>query len=347
MSEIYVLASIPNQGKTTTAILLGKYFQNQGKKVACLQTEKGPFDVHTYLEKDCYHYTLPLEAAKNKKSFGQWLPKGYDAYIFEITFPYSPIGAAYVDLFKSVNEIISFDIRDSWKKFVTRQMHEHWGRVNHTRSDVMGLWELFHKRTVKKVYTKTRGKTGDASVDDQFTLVHPEKLLSENICAEYSFPKGTRTAIAVGAFPAEYWDIYSDLCWYRFDYAAFMQRFRKEDFDLAIIGVCGADNLKFHYMPKKGEIVCYQPSVYHNLTRSHTYLPLEDDFMTVYQTIKNEPVGTPLGKDGGCFAAYNNKYWTFRPHETFEQIRKEGNILFCNGWILPQYLIRDGYLEVN
>lgn len=347
MSDLYVLASIPNQGKTTAAILLGKYFQNQGKEVACLQTEKGPFDVHMYLENGCYHYTIPLEAAKNKKSFEQWLPKGYGVYIFEITFPYSPIGAAYVDLFKHVNEIISFDLKDSWRETVQQQMYEHWGAINNTNSDAMALWDLFHERNVKRVYTKTQEKLGEASVDNKLNLVHPEKFVSDNLNPEYTFPKSNKKAIAVGAFPAEYWDIYPDLRWYRFDYAAFMERFRKEDYDLVIIGVCGTDTLKLRFKPETSEIICYHPSVYHDLTHAHCHLPLKDNFLTVYQTIKNEPVGTPLGKDGGCFAAYNNKYWTFRPHGNFEQIKKEGDILFCNGWILPQYLIRDGYLEVN
>jgi len=347
MADIYVLASVPDQGKTTTAILLEKYFQNKGMKVACLQNEKGPFDVHTYLENGCYHYTIPLEAAKNRKSFEQWLPKGYEVYIFEIMYPQSPIGAVHVDLFENVNELISFDLKGSWKNYVSDQMLEHWGRINPANSDVMALWNIFHNRTVKPVYTKTREKTNDASVDSSFSLVHPEKFLSEPIQAKYQFPKGTKKTIAVGAFPAEYWDIYPNLCWYRFDYAAFMERFKKGDYDLVIIGVGGTDTLKFRFKPETSEIICYHPSVYHDLTHARCHLPLKDDFLAVYQTIKNEPVGTPLGKDGGCFAAYNNKYWTYRPHNNFEQIRQEDNILFCNGWILPQYLIRDGYLEVN
>ena len=348
MTDLYVLASIPNQGKTTTAILLGEYFQKMGKKVANIQAEKGPFDVNVYLEKNCYHYTIPLEAAKNKKSFGRWLPKGYDVYILEITHTYSPIGVAYVDLFEKVNEIISFDMRDSWSEFVPNQMYEQCGRTNHANSDIMELWELFHKRTVKKVFTKTPEKTDDASVDDSFNLIHPEKFVSNEIYPEYLFPKSNKTTIAVGVFPAEYWDIFPGLYWYHFNYAEFMQRLRKGDFDLAIIGVCGAENLKLHSKPKTGEVICYQPSVYQNLNTINSHdLPLQGEFMSVFQAIKNEPVGTPIGKKGGCFAAFNNKYWTFKPNAAFEQIKKEGNILFCNGWILPQYLIRDGYLEVN
>jgi hypothetical protein len=350
MADIYVLASIPDQGKTTTAILLEKYFRNRGMKTACLQTEKGPSDVHRYLEKSCYHYTIPLEATKNKKSFEQWLPKGYDVYIIEITFPCSPRGAAYVDLFENVNELVSYDLRDTWRETVQQKTYEHLGKINPANSNIMALWNLFHKRNVNSVYTKTPKKLDDGSVDNNFNLVHPEKFVSDHFDPEYTFPKSNKKAIAVGAFPAEYWDIYPDLQWYCFDYAAFMQRFKKEDYDLAIIGVGGVETLKFSYTPEKPKIVCYQPLVYLNLahsTPSILYLPLMDDFMTVYQTIKNEPVGTPLGKEGGSFAAYNNKYWTFKPHPDIEQVTQNKNRLFCNGWILPQYLIRDGYLEVN
>lgn len=45
MSKLYVLASVSGQGKTTTALLLEKYFRSQGLKVACLQTVKGQWDV--------------------------------------------------------------------------------------------------------------------------------------------------------------------------------------------------------------------------------------------------------------------------------------------------------------
>ncbi|MBN1432382.1 MAG: hypothetical protein JW931_06380, partial [Methanomicrobiaceae archaeon] len=54
-SRIYILASIPGQGKTTTALLLEKYFQERNLKVACLQMDKGQFDVNSYLENGCYH----------------------------------------------------------------------------------------------------------------------------------------------------------------------------------------------------------------------------------------------------------------------------------------------------
>ena len=71
MSELYVLASIPDQGKTTTSVLLEKKLRESGYSVACLQTSKGQYDVHTYLSENCYHYSIPLEAARSKTEFGQ------------------------------------------------------------------------------------------------------------------------------------------------------------------------------------------------------------------------------------------------------------------------------------
>jgi hypothetical protein len=34
-------------------------------------------------------------------------------------------------------------------------------------------------------------------------------------------------------------------------------------------------------------------------------------------------------------------------YERPEAVWKTGNIVCCNGWVLPLYLIRDGYLEMN
>ncbi|HAE41896.1 MAG TPA: hypothetical protein DCG34_03130 [Clostridiales bacterium] len=73
--QIYVLASSCNQGKTTTALLLEKYFRSKGLRVACLQTIKGQYDVGTFLQHNCYQYTLPLEAAKSKKCLSNGFPK--------------------------------------------------------------------------------------------------------------------------------------------------------------------------------------------------------------------------------------------------------------------------------
>jgi len=354
VSTIYILASIPGQGKTTTSVLLSKYLEKEGKKTACLQTEKGFFDVHTYLEAGRYHYSIPLEAAKSREFFEKWLPAGYDAYILEITFPYSPPGSAFIDLFENVNEIVSFELKNKWEEHLRQKVSDHWGPLSDSTGHFSEFLKLFNDRNIKRVHTKTRGRIDGPFVDDNFSLGNPGDFVCDSISPRYTFPKSDKEAIAVGAFPAEYWDIYPDLKWYGFDYASFMQRFRKEDYDLAVIGACMNRNLKFNDRPAGPDIICYQPSVYHDLKRSAydhggvgDHRKVTDDFMEVNRRIKKEPAGTPIGKENGVFRGYNNKYWTYRKHHDFDIIKKEGNIVFCNGWILPQYLIRDGYLEVE
>lgn len=352
MADICVLASLHDQGKTTTSVLLSQYLEKEGEKVACLQTEKGLFDVHTYLQENRYHYSIPLEAAKSIGTFEQWLPAGYDAYILEITHPYSPPGTAFIDLFENINEPVSYELRDSWEDFLLQRVNEQWGAPADSNGHQAYFLNLFYDRNVRKIYTETMGNIRGPFVDDEFTIGNPGDLIFNSINPRYVFPKSEKKAIAVGAFPAEYWDICADLKWYGFDYAGFMERFRKEDYDLAVIGACMNQNLKFRDRPVEPDIICYQPSVYQNMRNigDHggvgDHRRVMDDLMEVHRAIKNEPVGTPLGKEGGIFAGYNNKYWIYRTHPDFDIIKKEENILFCNGWILPQYLIRDGYLEV-
>lgn len=351
-SRIYILASIPCQGKTTTALLLEKYFRERNLKVACLQMDKGYFDVHSYIENDCYHYTIPLEATKTWEDFERCIPAGFDVYLLEITFAYSPKGMAYIDLFNNVNEVISHYLKDEWQKSAKNAvldcMRNHYMIIDGESEDsLMVLWDLFHKRNVKIVYTKSPVELEGPYVNAEFELVNPEEFVYEEIKPQYQFPYGTKKAIAVGAFPAEYWDIFPDLKWFGFDYAGFMERFRKEDYDLAVIGKCMNKNLKFYDRPKNCEVVCYQPSVYINFSADYKLKTQKDDFMEVFKRIKSKKPGSPIGSDEGMFGSYNNKYWTYRTHPDFDIIKKEGNIVFCNGWILPQYLIRDGFLEVE
>lgn len=354
MTDLYVLASMPGQGKTTTSVLLSKHLEKENKKTACLQTEKGLFDVGSYLEAGRYHYTVPLEAAKSRESFEKWLPAGYDAYIMEITFPYSPPGSAFIDLFENVNEIVPYELKDRWEEYLHQKASEYWGELSDSSAHFTDFLKSFNDRNVKRVHTKTKERIDGPFVDNNFSLGNPGDFVYNDISPRYAFPKSGKEVIAVGAFPAEYWDIYPDLKWYGFDYAGFMERYRKENYDLAVIGGCLNQNLKFHDRPAGPGVICYHPSVYYKtreISLGHGGVEdpgkVTDDFMEIYRRIKNEPVGTPLGKEGGILAGYNNKYWTYRTHPDLDIIKKEGNILFCNGWILPHYLIRDGYLEVE
>ena len=156
MNRIYVLASFPGAGKTTAALLLEHHFREQGLRVACLQQNKGPYDVHTYLSTGCYHYTVPLEATKSRDSFEQWVPVGYDVYILEITCPYTPFGAPYLIPFSAVNEIVPFDVRADWKGFALDHMQNYWRNyfvaTDFSQSklwDPGELWDIVHDRTVR------------------------------------------------------------------------------------------------------------------------------------------------------------------------------------------------------
>ncbi|MDO9323625.1 MAG: hypothetical protein Q7T80_01575 [Methanoregula sp.] len=348
MRDLYVLASIPDQGKTTTAIALEKKLRSEGKRVACLQLNKGKYDVHRYLSEGCFHYTIPLEATKGKEVFEQWVPEGYDAYIMEITFGYSPIGAAYITLFNHVNEVISFESRNDWKNIVDRYLKNNWEKHYQEKSPFpMSLWDLVHDRNIQRVITKTPNVIDGPCVDTQKILYHENELAVEPINPGMKLPKGNKKVLAVGVFPAEYWDIFPSLQWFRFDYAGFMDDLRKKQYDLAIVGVCGTDALKLRDPPEHGTIICYQPSVYLDLQRYKSSKPLNSDFQIIYDTIKKQKPGTSLVENDTPLSAYNNRFWVYRWYTNPEILWKTGNTIFCNGWILPQYLIREGLLEVN
>ncbi|MBP2132599.1 hypothetical protein J2128_000520 [Methanomicrobium sp. W14] len=250
LPKIYVLASVPNMGKTTTALLLEKHFKKEGKKVACLQLNKGQYDVSSYLEKGCYHYTMPYEAAKSKEEFEKWTPKGFDVYIFEITFAYSPMGLVFADLFENINEVIDYENKDGWEKHV-RGLYRKWHVSDEIYTDdlISDSWKLFHDRNVQTVYTKSPVELKGPYVSDGFELNNPESFVFDYISPKYEFPRGNKKIIAVGAFPSEYRDIFPGLTWYRFDYVSFLERFRNEDYDLAIIGECRNNNLRFYDRP--------------------------------------------------------------------------------------------------
>lgn len=348
MSKIYVLASIPGAGKTTTAILLGRHFRGLGLRVACLQQNKGQYDVHTYLENGCRHYTVPLEATKSRSDFERWAPRGYDVLVMEVTCPYTPFGAPYLAPFTTFNEVIPFEARADWKGFVAAHMQDYWNDfIFDAAFDLTALWDPVHDRSVQTVVTKAPSPLDGPCVDTGLTLHHPDLFASDTVEPRMTLPRSDRTAIAVGSFPGEYKEIFPDLTWYRFDYAAFMERYRAEDYDLAVIGMCGGTGPKFRDRPEKPLIICYQPSVYHDPRKRPEYLPLKEDFADMLSAIRERAVGEPIASEGSAFSEYNNRFWTYQPYPDREMIWRDENIVFCNGWILPQYLIREGFLEVN
>jgi len=350
MADLYVLASIPDQGKTTTAILLEKTLKSEGKRVACLQQNKGKNDVHRYLFKDCFHYSIPLEATQGKPAFEQWVPRGYDAYILEITMPYSPFGAVYVDLFKNVNEIISYEAKDRWKEYVYSYYQRLWTKNRSgigPNQSLMELWEFTRNRYIQTVITKTPSILEGPCVDTEKHLHHEEELAVEKIQPKMSLPQSNKKVIAVGAFPAEYWDIFPSLRWFKFNYAEFMDELRKKKHDIAIIGACGTDALKLQVPPRAYPVICYQPSVFLGMKKPNRATPFSGTYPELVRLIKSQPPGSSLVPDGEPYSGYNNRYWVNQEHQDVEPVWKTGNTLFCDGWVLPQYLIRDGFLEVN
>ncbi len=183
MPKLYILASIPNQGKTTTAILLEKKLRSEGHHVACLQMNKDKKDVYRYLSEGCYHYTIPVEATQTRRAFEKWVPKGYDSYILELTYSISPVGVAYISLFNSINEVISFESRENWKQHAEEHFRRNW--MSHHGGlpcppDMMSQWDCIHDRKIRPVITKTPGKLG-LSVDQEMVLHESDQLAVEEI----------------------------------------------------------------------------------------------------------------------------------------------------------------------
>jgi len=349
MANLYVFASIPDQGKTTTALLLEKKLREEGKRVACLQMNKDKLDVCRYLSEGCFHYTLPFEACQSRESFEKWLPKGHDAYILEISYSFSPVGIPFITLFDQVNEVISYGLADIWQKNAETRCRKSWERHFPgipVPADLLSLWELVHQRNMQQVLTKTDGPEGP-SVDRNMVLHNPEQFAVEQARPGMIFPVGKKKAIAVGIFPAEYWDIFPGLRWFGMDYAGFMEVVRKDSFDLAVIGGCGAHQLKLRKYPDEIPTMCYQPSVFLDLEYRKVSKALSTSIRSVYDTIKTGKPGTLLTPEGEPFSGYNNPFWVNRLYEKPEVVWKNGNVVNCNGWLLPQYLIREGYLRVN
>jgi len=118
-----------------------------------------------------------------------------------------------------------------------------------------------------------------------------------------------------------------------------------EYYDFAIIGDCNNDEMRFSFRPDK-PVICYKPSVYiDNLIRfpKASALTDKDD---VFSLVTTANVGTHLGKDGCRYEAFNNKYWIKHEFMNLDTITTDNNIIFCNGWVLPQHLIQEGYMEV-
>ena len=244
MSEVYVMASYCDQGKIALLLALERYYRAQGKKVACLQRIKGQSDVGLYLKEGCYQYSLPLEAVKSRSALERWLPRGFDVYIIGISTAYSPIGAAYLDLFSNYNEIIPYDWLGKWTECVSNLI-----RSYAPDPDIITFWEEARNRNLQEknvleVVTGVPEPLDSPCLDEKRVLHLPEALVFDTFEPRMTLPQSNRNAIAVGAFPGEFWDVFPALRWYGYDYVRFIQRLEEENYDLAIIGECSNRSLR-------------------------------------------------------------------------------------------------------
>lgn len=346
MADVYILASYCDQGKIIAALALEHHLREQGKTVACMQKIKGQSDVGLYLKNGCFQYSLPIEAAKNRESLERWMPKGFDAYIISISTAYSPIGAAFLDLFTEYNEIIPEEWKNNWTDSI-----ENLVRPYSSDPKILAFWEETRKRfhrekKVQPVITGVSTPLDDPCVDTNARLFNPEKLFMDSFEPKMEIPKSNKKVVAVGAFPGEYWDLFPSLHWYGYDYQKFFLGLVAEQYDLAIIGECSNKQLQLPNKPKNKNIICYQPSVFLDKCRSEEKFRSDRDLHSVYKSIKENPVGTPLQGEGFSYRDYRNRFWTFQTYTGLDIIRHEENVMYCNGWVLPQYLMKEGLLGV-
>ena len=127
-----------------------------------------------------------------------------------------------------------------------------------------------------------------------------------------------------------------------------MESFRAEQYDLAVIGTCQNENLKLRDRPKSHPVVCYQPTMYLNLKNRVKSMSSVNDLSAVFSAIKKQsPNTSPFSEEEGAFSGYNNRLMINTKHVVSEPVWKDGNVIFCDGWVPPQQLIREKYLEVN
>lgn len=122
-----------------------------------------------------------------------------------------------------------------------------------------------------------------------------------------------------------------------------MQALRAGEYDLAVIGICSNEALKFRDRPGNRTVVCYQPSVYLDL-KTRKKISANRDFSAIFSTIWARSAGTSLDPADGAFSGYNSRLWVNAKHAVAEPLWQEGNVIFCDGWITPQVLLRERYL---
>ena len=89
------------------------------------------------------------------------------------------------------------------------------------------MWNIVHNRNVQTLVTQSPSPVEGPYFDTAKTLHNIDKLAVESITPRMTLPKSDKKVIAVGLFPAEFWDISSQLTWYKFHYAEFMEALRR------------------------------------------------------------------------------------------------------------------------
>ena len=348
LPKIYVFSSVPEQGKTKMILELYNHFSSKGYKVACLQANKGQNDFKSYIKKNIYHYSIPLEAAASKAEFERWVPGGFDIYLMEITLGKSPADIAYLQLFENINEVISSEHLGSWDDYILKYYENNWipedGKGECRPSDFR---DYFLDRNVQRVVIGAMEKLGSPFLDSGGYVHNVGALVCDEIDPKYTFPVSNKRLITVGAFPDEYWDIFPHMRWYSSQYAKFMMRYRSESYDIAVIGDSLQDKLKFRDRPESHPVICYQPGIYEDVERKDPDLKVSTDFDSFIGDLNNIIRNKGTADADDSLSVYNHKFTTFRPIPDREAVWRDGNILFCNGWILPQHLIAEGLLEVE
>ena len=305
-------------------------------------------DFKSYIKKNIYHYSIPLEAAASKAEFERWVPAGFDIYLMEIALGKSPADIAYLQFFENVNEVISSEHLGSWDDYILRYYEKNWipedGKSECRPSDFR---DYFLDRNVQRVVIGAMEKLGSPFLDSGGYVHNTGALVYNEIDPKYTFPVSDKRLITVGAFPDEYWDIFPHMRWYSSQYAKFMMRYRKESYDIAVIGDSLQDKLKFRDRPERNPVICYQPGVYDDVERKDPDLKVNTDFDSFIGDLNNIIRNKGTADADDSLSVYNHKFTTFRPIPDREPVWREGNILFCNGWILPQHLIAEGLLEVE
>jgi hypothetical protein len=341
MAKLYAFESIPEAGKTTSIMRLANFFESQGKRVACVQSIKGERDIGLYLKNGMYIYSVPVEAAKSIEYLEKWLPVGYDIYLHEMSMLYkSPIVVARMKTIGKTNEVVPFENIDNWDGYIDSL----YGKRVSFRDEIK---ENVTQQLITKVPKDYAGTITNPHIDTDLNIHNAGVLSSIDVTPKMTFPTSDKEVIAVGAFPAEYWDIFPNTKWYGYDVLSFVNRYKKNDYDLAVIGDWANKSAKFGFMPEK-QTMCYKPYLYlrGDVNEFTHNMEITSDKNAILDTIMNKPVGSKFGRDGCLYSSRNNRYWVRQQYQNIDLMTDVGNVTVFNGWVLPQYLIDENILEL-